>query len=277
MLTIRLMGGMGNQMFQYAFALAQAKRLGCQFQLDRSGYPGPFEKARLPGDTRREYELHQWTLGREMLRQTHYHVPPTVHEGPMPYQQELVDKLKDGDACQGFWQTEKYFLNAVNEVRCAFTPRNPKMYPPYTDILNAGVNSVFIHVRHGDYLNNPGTKKFHGVMSEDYYRMAIEYLESSYPGAKFEYFVFSDDTPWCKEFFTAPNYHVMEPKQEADEIFAMSRCAHGIIANSSYSWWAAWLGDHNKPGHRTVIAPRRWFDEAPIDARDIVPARWVKL
>lgn len=279
MLTVKLMGGMGNQMFQYAFALAQSKRLGCDFQLDRSGYRSPADYAKLvdpKNNAIRQYELHQWTLGHKMLRATSNHVPPTVHEGPMPYQQELVDKLKDGDVVQGFFQTEKYFLNAVNEIRKAFTPRNTRMDGPYTDILNAGVRSVFIHVRHGDYLN-PGTKKYHGVMSEDYYREAIAYIESSYPGSKFEYFVFSDDTPWCKEFFTAPNYHVMDQDAEANEIFAMQRCQHGIIANSSYSWWGAWLGDHNKPSHRTVIAPKRWFNEAPLDSRDIVPARWVKL
>jgi hypothetical protein len=278
-LTVKLMGGMGNQCFQFAFALAQAKRLGCNFQLDCSGYASPEVYARTIDPKRnaiRQYELHQWTLGHKMLKQTYYHVPPTVHEGPMPYQQELVDKLKDGDACQGFWQSEKYFLNAVNEVRCAFTPRSTWMDGPYTDILNAGVRSVFIHVRHGDYMN-PGQQKYHGVMSADYYREAIAYIESSYPGTKFEYFVFSDDTPWCKEFFTAPNYHVMEQDAEAIEIHAMQRCQHAIIANSSYSWWGSWLGDHNKPSHRTVIAPKRWFNEAPLDARDIVPSRWVKL
>lgn len=277
-ITCRLLGGMGNQMFIYSFALAQAKRLGVPFQIDRSGYASPEAYARAIDPKRnaiRQCELYQWNL----MGTTRYidrPLPVTVHEGPMPYQQELVDRLKDGDVVQGFFQTEKYFIDVKNDIRRAFTPRNARLDGPYAGILNAGVHSVFIHVRHGDYLN-PGTKKYHGVMDEDYYREAIAYIESSYPGSKFEYFVFSDDTPWCKEFFTAPNYHVVEQDAEAIEIHAMSRCAHGIIANSSYSWWSAWLGDWNKPSHRTVIAPKRWFNEAPLDARDIVPARWVKI
>src|SRR5271168_480591 len=136
MITTRLMGGMGNQMFQFAFGLETARRLGTELAMDASMLTQP----------NRSFGLGQWSVRLNMIK-----TAPTVLERGMPYNQPLVDSIKDGDVLQGYWQTEKYFPSIANTLRYdLFVPFKTFDHPLLEDIRNT--NSVAVHVRRGDYL-----------------------------------------------------------------------------------------------------------------------------
>jgi hypothetical protein len=253
MITVKLMGGMGNQMWQFGFGLAQSRRLGVKLQLDTSQLGG-----------KRPFSLLQWSLAACTLTN---HQVPTVLEQGMGYNQTLVDNIRDGDVLQGYWQNEKYILPVEDELRQIFTPFRQRATPIFL------FNSVAVHVRRGDYLNEP-QKSYHGVLGLDYYHRAINALYKQVQH-HLNFFVFTDDEKWVRSHLVGDNITVVKSGLEADDIHLMSLCKHAIIANSSFSWWGAWLGD--KQGDHIVIAPEKWFDEAPEDYSGIIPTRWRKL
>jgi len=260
MITIILQGGMGNQMFQYAMGLAQARRLGTNLILDAS---------RLGG--KRPFNLGQWCLSSLVLTQRQ---EPTVIEQGMPYNQGIVDSIKDGDVLQGYWQSERYFEGVKTELKQIFNP-----FAPFneSDALlmdkMENTNSIAVHVRRGDYLVEPH-KSFHGVLSDFYYGDAITRIWDRV-GLDSQFFIFSDDMEWVKKYINGQNIHYVAPGRESRDIYLMSRCKHAIIANSSFSWWGAWLGE-GAP-HRCVVAPNKWFDQGQEDYSGIVPNRWERI
>jgi hypothetical protein len=137
--------------------------------------------------------------------------------------------------------------------------------------------SISIHVRRGDYASNPVTTAYHGLYSIDWYQMAIKEMEKSL-GRQVHFFIFSDDYDWVKTnlkldmpcTFIKPSPDGME----AQDLYLMSRCKHNITANSSYSWWAAWL---NPNPNKKVIAPAKWFMGADSNTIDLIPPEWIKI
>ena len=136
------------------------------------------------------------------------------------------------------------------------------------------VNAVSVHVRRGDYVNNKNANAFHGVCSPEYYRKAIELIAKRVDSPK--YFVFSDDIEWVKEHIEIPNAVFVSQKDIADheELVLMSKCKHAIIANSSFSWWGAWL---NANPNKLVIAPKQWVSDSRVNTVDAIPAEWVRI
>ena len=138
------------------------------------------------------------------------------------------------------------------------------------------VNSVSIHVRRGDYLTNPVTFQTHGLCDIDYYKKAIDEILDLVD--KPHFFIFSDDQSWAKSniIFGAPTDYVMHNNslKNYEDLRLMSYCRHHIIANSSFSWWGAWLG--NNP-EKIVIAPKKWFNDPKIDTTDLIPDTWLRL
>lgn len=133
-----------------------------------------------------------------------------------------------------------------------------------------------IHVRRGDYINNPETFKLHGVCGLDYYHAAIEYITKRTNTPVF--YIFSDDISWAEENIKSKNQmiFVKETPHGKDyfEMYLMSVCKHNIIANSSFSWWGAWL---NKSPEKIVIAPKKWMNETSIDTTDLVLKNWIRI
>lgn len=261
--TVKLMGGMGNQMFQAAMGMAQAARLGTSVQLDPSLLTNP----------ERKFALGQWSMYLDLGVK-----PTTIHEQGMLYNQKLVDSIKDGDCLQGYWQSEKYFANlipdAIHQVFTPFAPLSDRA-KRVQEHIEQNENMCFVHVRRGDYLKEPH-KSFHGVLGMSYYSRAASEIFERTNGSVKRFVVFTDDPEWARTQFTNPFYTVIEPNRESEDIYLMSLCKHAIIANSSFSWFGAWLGDNKK--NRTVIAPQKWFtDEAKQDYSDIVPGRWIKI
>jgi hypothetical protein len=256
MITTVLMGGIGNQMFQMACGLAQARRLSTTLQLDITLLGG-----------KRKYILDQWNLPNDVTVITG--TTPTVFEDGMGYNRDINERVKDGDCLHGYWQSERYFENIQEDIRRIFTPAQRP-----TSRLIPGGNSVAVHVRRDDYLIQPH-REFHGLLPMSYYESAMNYIRERVPEPTF--FIFSEDVEWTCQNFTSPDTVIVPRSQEAHDIYLMSFCQHAIIANSSFSWWGAFLGDWQTDRvSRIVIAPSRWFQDERTDYSDIVPNRWLR-
>lgn len=262
MITVKLMGGIGNQMFQYAFGRHLAHLNGTELALDVSFLEGP-QKGVIP----RKYELGVFNIKAELMsgRAKGKH----VKESSVRFDPKLPD-LKGDLYLDGYWQSEKYFKPVEGLIREDFSFKEPlNSVPPE--------GSVGVHVRRGDYVSDKRTKEFHGCCGEDYYSSAAGVIARRCSGPVF--YVFSDDICWVEQNMPFPGKTEYVKGNQASpgrDMHMMSRCSHQIIANSSFSWWAAWL--NNNPD-KIVVAPDRWFADGKINAlaADLVPESWARL
>jgi len=290
----RLIGGLGNQMFQYAAGRALALRIKASLKLDLSGFSA---------DPKRRYELdcfpiravaatdidlqrcgaipgEQPKLMTRALRRLGVHVPTSkvsmYRERHFHFDDNLAT-LRAPVYLDGFWQSERYFVEVAQTVRREFTPTQPfdANNRAFADRISA-VKALSLHVRRGDYVDEQGTNRFHGTCSLAYYQRAVEYVSARI--AEVHLFVFSDDQRWARENlqFDFPTTFVDANTPDCGflDMQLMCRCHHHILANSSFSWWGAWL---NPSLEKIVIAPARWFNAAGIDTRDLIPKQWVRL
>jgi len=179
----------------------------------------------------------------------------------------------------GYWQNEKYFKGIEGIIKKEFTLKNLPS-PLFCKLSNEMVNSesVSIHIRRGDYIHSKETNKVHGVCSLNYYNQAIKIINGFVEDPTF--FVFSDEIDWAKNNLKL-NYPTLfvsnKLMKDSEELILMSKCKHNIIANSSFSWWGAWLSENS---HKIVIAPNQWFSEKRmknIGESDIIPKSWIKI
>lgn len=180
--------------------------------------------------------------------------------------------LKGSYYLDGYWQNEGYFEGIEKTIRREF-----KFIPPLDERNNAisekirSTNSVSVHIRRGDYINNP---LYNGICTEDYYQNAIQIINGKLNNPSF--FIFSDDIQWCKSNFNLSNFQFVEGNEDVNsyiDMQLMSLCKHNIIANSSFGWWAAWL--NNNP-EKIVIAPEKWMN-GNFCSKDAVPESWIKI
>lgn len=287
-IVIRLQGGLGNQMFQYAFGRALSKRSGMDLYFD----PSPLNPQKNRG-----YQLNSFTLSALMadskkiigvitphftfrkklwkaLKIPFKYADSHILEKDFPYNENIA-AIKTSAYFDGYWQTEKYFSDCVGVIKQDFTfaeEDSLQKHDLYSEIINS--NSVSIHVRRGDYVNNPKYKKRLYVCKLQYYKNAISYLRERFENLKF--YIASDDHKWVMDNFSlSQNAKLIESKNAISDFYILSRCKHNIISNSSFSWWAAWL---NPNTNKQVIAPDIWFNPcAKIDFRDVVPESWIKI
>ncbi len=288
MVIVRLTGGLGNQMFQYAAARAVADRLGAELLLDTRAFEHVLA---LRPYTRRAYALSSFKLraslataqnlqdwpvwvveigtrlrfARPLFRRWHF-------ETAIAYD-PCMRTLRDPVCLVGYWQSERYFADIADRIRADFTLRQPLSgaNTALLELARSG-NSVGLHVRRGDFASLDHAAKMHGLCSADYYRRAIDMVRKRCPECRF--LVFSDDPQWARAelpldasaLFVSGNGE----KPEHD-LALMSACKHHIIANSSFSWWAAWLGEGPD---QIVIAPSPWYANPKLDARDLAVSRW---
>jgi hypothetical protein len=200
----------------------------------------------------------------------------TVKERFLHFDQSILN-LPNRAYLIGYWQSNKYFHDVENILRREFMVEAP-LAGKNLEIANQirNTNSISIHVRRGDYVSNPATTEFHGICGIEYYRLCIAELvkKVAYP----HFFVFSDDHNWTHENLKIdfPVTYVDHNDSGAgyEDMRLMSLCRHNIIANSSFSWWGAWL---NPNPSKLVYAPCRWFNRSDIDTKDLVPAEWIRL
>lgn len=288
MIATKLMGGLGNQMFQYAAGRALALRRGTELKIDLSWLEGQQEVA-----TPRQYELDCFSLspvfagpddrpgsasllgrllgrqpGSGLMREPASHAfDPAVLEAP------------DNSYLDGYWQSEKYFHDQSEVIRQDFTfaqeptGKNKQLLEEISSVA-----ALSLHVRRGDYAADPQTKEFHGLIPLDYYDQSVKLIVKRAKLKTPRLFVFSDDPGWCQEHLKLdhPTTYVSHNTglKGFEDMRLMSACSHHIIANSSFSWWGAWLGE--KPA-QIVVAPEKWFNDPSMDTTDRIPERWDRL
>jgi hypothetical protein len=294
MIITQLTGGVGNQMFQYAFGRALSLKFNVQIYLDTFSYKY---------DELRKYELDAFTIQEKiadtkMIKAIKNQNPPiytrlkfklinkTIPAHFFPYFKEEKFSFNENTLLipkqnvylEGYWQTEKYFKTFRSNLLNDFTLRNPisEKARVFQKIIENAQNSVAVHVRRGDYVQNEVTKAYHGVCDLEYYKSAMENMKIEILNPTF--FIFSDDKDYVKNtFFEFQNCIFIEGIElDVEELFLMSICKNNIIANSSFSWWGAWL---NKNENKCVIAPKRWFQikEMQLQSEDLIPDSWIKL
>ncbi|TMM28794.1 alpha-1,2-fucosyltransferase [Polaribacter aestuariivivens] len=267
MVIVRILGGLGNQMFQYAYAKMLVQK-GFNVQLDISG----FKNYKLHGGyqlNKYKIDLKQANKAKVLLSKINFF--RSLKEKNLRYDESLIS-LKGNEYVKGYFQTEKYFKEIRNILLEQFTidfniEETTKEY--ITQISEKAV-SCSLHIRRGDYVSDKKSNSVHGTCSLEYYKNAISIIKEKYKNVSF--FVFSDDISWTKNNLPIKNAFFVDHKcSPHEDLHLMSLCTHNITANSSFSWWGAWL---NKNEQKTIIAPKQWYISKE---NEIVPKNWIKL
>jgi hypothetical protein len=295
MITVNIIGGLGNQMFQYAFGYATSKENNMKLKLDVSGF-NAYEL--------RDYELDLFNVEENAELKSKYDfllnklngknntllnkATRKVLRGLLRltkfYYQEKEEFVFDKEVFNirtdtyfyGYWQNQKYFKKYRKELLEVFTLKNihPQTYEYQQKIIQS--ESVSLHIRRGDYVTDAYTNSVHGACDIEYYKKAVmEFLKSK---EHMHFFIFSDDLDWARDnldFIDNKTFVALEvDTPDHEEMYLMSQCKHNIIANSSFSWWGAWL---NQGSNKKVIAPKKWFKDSMLNADDLIPSEWVGL
>lgn len=292
MIIVRLIGGVGNQLFQYAAGMSLAKFHGVDLKLDVTGFTNyhlheyGLESFRISAGIASETDLAMYTKNSLFFEKfTLYQRIANMFGAKKNFFMEKsfcfdpnFYSFPNNSYLDGYWQSEKYFISIENIIRKEFVLKKSlsKDSSHYMTEINSA-NSVSIHIRRGDYVSNLETNKIHGLLSNDYYAHSVDYLKSIYKNLTF--FIFSDDLDWCKKNLNLDGdiVYVNTIKNKSnfcDDFTLMSLCEHHIIANSTFSWWAAWLAPYP---NKIVIAPKRWFHSGGRDTKDIMPANWITM
>lgn len=291
MIVVKLIGGLGNQMFQYAVARHLAEKRKATLKLDILEFEN--------------YKLHKYSLGHfnirerlasaeeiafltrppggvvkrkvrrilrmpELLASTHIREKKDFHFEPG------ILSLPDGVYLDGHWQSEKYFSDIRSIILEEFTVKHPQRgRDEQLAALMTSCDSVSIHIRRGDYVSDPKTNKLIGTCSLNYYHRCVDRLSRFVKTPHF--FIFSDDPKWVRENLKlSPATFVDHNDAETnyEDLRLMSQCKHNIIANSSFSWWGAWL---NPRKDKLIFAPKRWFADDGFDTTDVIPDGWEQM
>jgi hypothetical protein len=253
------MGGLGNQLFQIAATIGIAHRNGCSFVFPAWPYARHFE-----------FPIPQSRFIREFQRR----MPSTF-----AYEEIVIDRATE---LLGYFQSERYFADCQDEVRHYFTPHHALaqlLERQFGDLLAASTCSL--HVRRTDYIGDPA---WPDLTVSDYYERAMAQFDSDTT-----FVIFSDDIEWCKDRFRGRPMVFVEALSAVEDLFLMARCKGHIIANSTFSWWGAWLDPNPR---KKVIAPLRWFagshadpsisfsarrQDGYYDTTDLIPPSWIRV
>lgn len=295
MVIVRLKGGIGNQMFQYAAARRVSYVNNTQLKLDLSWFneSGPW--------TNRKLELEVFNIVNEVATPSEVAALKSRKQNPflrrLPIflknvlfrtnQTHIIEKnysfdsailsLQDNVYLDGYWQSQKYFIDIEQVIRREFSfNTDPLEMNQQTLNQITSSESIAIHIRRGDYVTLADANAFHGLCPLEYYRAASDIIAKQL--SKPVFFVFSDDIAWAKhnlklDFETNFIDH-NGPDHGYEDLRLMSLCNHHIIANSSFSWWGAWLAQHHA---KIVIVPQKWFNDISIGTKDLYPDGWVQL
>jgi hypothetical protein len=295
MIIVKIWGGLGNQMFQYAFGKVLSQKNGSELKLDTSH----FSKVQT-GETLRPFKLSVFPL-LEYTIATNEDIRRCVKEFRFEFLNKLykkinalfpsfnkyyvtegsVDIIKNGLTLneavylEGYWQSEDYFADYRDEIIKCFKLEGAEGVDELLGQVNeiTELDSVSIHIRRGDYVTNKQANFYHGVCSLDYYENSVLKITDKLKSDKLKFFIFSDDIDWCKQNLKLTNPHeYVVTNEDYHDMYLMSRCKHNIIANSSFSWWAAWLNENSS---KIVIAPKNWF--VNTDVGDLLPKTWLKI
>ena len=295
MIMLRLIGGLGNQMFQYACGRMLAQTHQTALKLDISNYAddplrhyslGCFNlKAELA--TPKEIQhiggslLAKNTLRRSIAKKLEqlkpYYRRRFIHEQGFGFDANILQAPNNICLYNGYWQSEQYFRTIQTMIRQELSIKH-KLSGNNAQVAEHiySTEAISIHVRRGDYATNLTVQQQHGILDAAYYQKSLEHL-TQYT-QKPVLFIFSDDVAWCKANLqlAADTYYVDNNNDvhNYEDLRLMSLCKHHIIANSSFSWWGAWL---NSNPAKQVCAPKQWFKTTNRNTHDIIPDSWAKI
>jgi hypothetical protein len=290
MIKVKLMGGLGNQMFQFAFGYSMAKNNNTSFFIDQSELLN-FSDLNSKG-VKRVFDLEIFKLQNASLfykgvisEKTNFLFRNLNKLIPISCRKYFVERFFSYDKSlkkinfkkitfEGYWQSYKYFEEFDAEIRSVFINENgiiPESKMLFKEIL--GKNSACVNVRRGDFVSN----SYHGVQDIEYYKNAFEILVSKQNIDTF--YIFSDDIEWCENNFEFIEnkifvHHTHKGYKFGNYFELMRNCKHFIIPNSSFAWWAAWLGNNSD---KVVICPLNWFSNPQINTGDLIPKNWVRI
>ena len=292
MIIVKLIGGLGNQMFQYALGRRMAYVLGVKLKLDIFGFANyklrtyglsPFniqENFASPEEVTalkvRKRGIAERVI-RRVLRKPPKLAPTYIREKKLFHFDPDILDLPNDVYLDGSWQSEKYFTDIEAIIRQEFTVKTPQ----------AGINkelakqitsceSVSLHIRRGDYVSNPHTNQILGICDLDYYLRCVDCLTQTVEHPHF--FIFSDEQEWVhnnlKLSYPITIVDHNKAGKDYEDLRLMSQCKHHIIANSTFSWWGAWLSQNPE---KIVFAPKRWLKSDAYDPKDLIPDKWIKM
>lgn len=299
MIIVRISEGMGNQLFQYALGRALSSKNGDKLKFETSyfetgtrkyslgrfnipesqsgiteesdfrniGVPGVSDKSPSARVRRKIFRIAEYfkpICNKKFILEPYFHFCPDILN------------IKGSAFLSGVWQSEKYFKNSESTIRKELTLREPPSIETQDWVKKVeSCNSISLHVRRGDYIENRKANQFHGVCTPEYYEHALEFVSKKIPHPVF--FIFSDDILWARNNLKIHNpvwYVSSETLPDYEELMIMSKCKHNIIANSSFSWWGAWLNNNTE---KVVIAPQKWFNSNTASPADLIPDSWIKI
>jgi hypothetical protein len=276
MIILRINGGLGNQMFQYAFGRFLADKYDQRMCIDFSQFI----------NSNRSYSLDMFPLKADILydynsEDLKYCKIFHLKEQKFEFNKQALNII---DRCNlkrtnilvsGYWQSPKYFCKIQsileNDFRHIYSIETSYQLL-YDLIINS--KSVMIHIRRGDYLHF-GNQEKHGVININYIKAGIKYYREVLSNVLF--FVFSDDINWCRENLPHEEdvYLINEDLDQGKTSFSLMRhCKYFIISNSTFSWWAAYLSNFSD---KKVICPKKWFNDSNINTKDLIPTNWIKM
>lgn len=280
-IIVKLSGGHSNQMFQYATGRSLALKHRVPLKLDISWFAE--HAITSPQDAPRGFELGGYNIAAGIYKRTllqrvvnklnplQYYVEPEFAYSPD------VAKLGPTAHLEGHFQSYKYFNDIQDLIRREFTFKQPatgankKLF----DEITNNPNAVSLHIRRGDYATNHNST--HGLVPLSYYKAALQLVKKEIKDPTL--YVISNDPEWCRKSLTlAAQMHIIDINDDvtggAEDMRLMRACRHNIMANSSFSWWGAWLNDNPD---KIVIAPKKWFNDPTLDTKDLLPKEWIKL
>jgi hypothetical protein len=262
MIITKLQGGLGNQLFQWAFGRNLANLYNTPLYLETYFY-----KSDIPGVTKRDFSLNKFPyLNYNLTDNLENNGIQFLRFSEHPFFTNINYNSSYNYYLDGYFQSEKYFIESSDIIRNELSPTIDKLNK-LRDKYPIDENNISIHIRRTDYVTSNG---YHPVQSIEYYKQATEII-----GDYDNIFVFSDDINWCKENLKFDNMIFVDGNDDVEDMWLMSLCNHNVIANSSFSWWGAWL-NNNK--NKKVIAPKNWFGQhVSVDTENIIPKNWIKI
>ena len=291
MVVVQLNGGLGNQLFQYAAAKSLSLSHNTSLHLDISS----FYRETLPElEVPRAFELYNFKGVKEKIEKSPVNIQKgsyrsiasriqkifprhkrDIYNEPYYHFSDNFFKTKKDVILKGQWQSEKYFSRYQDVIKNTYELKD-EFIKNVKHFLPSNKETVSVHIRRGDYMRKPIILDWHGVMSKEYYQNAFEILKKKLQD--FQVYYFSDDPSWVRsELIPMMPGTIVSTEissSHLEDFYLMSQCKHNIIANSSFSWWAAWL---NPNPDKTVIAPKKWFNSGPQDTQDLFPSSWIKI
>ncbi len=255
-LVVKIRGGLGNQLFQYAFYRSLSEKFDNVF-IDNSFFLKQFK---------RNFQLNKFPYIKYKVNNKKNRDAIICRDNPDFTYTPIPEIIDTSLIFDGYWQSEKYFQDYASLIKSELKP-NTLISEKLNRIVQSGMINVSIHIRRTDYVSQPDK---HPLQPIEYYADAISSL-----GKYDKLFVFSDDINWCKKNLSFAKMHFVDSLSDIESFWLMSMCTHNIIANSSFSWWAAWLNDND---NKTIIAPKNWFGKAmPNKTNDLIPETWLQI